>query len=375
MQISHNLMAMNANRILGINGGKHAKSTEKLSSGYRINRSADDAAGLAISEKMRRQIRGLTQADRNAQDGISLIQTAEGGLNEVHEMLQRMNELAVKGSNGTLSQEDRTYIDSEIQQLKREINRVADSCTFNEIQLFPNDGSSFRTATYEFRLNADGTYTAMALSDSFTFAKDAVAGNALQLADHVITTLLPQAFSDILQAFPALATDQGDLNVKVQLDYIDGASGTLAYASYVYSPSNNYAPVKNGFTIKIDTADFTDENAMVGKPAYDKLKSTVYHELTHSIMQYGLTKGMAKEYPEWFQEGTAQLAGGGFSTGWLNLLANGIKELTGADDTSRDEYIKNFLNGNSLQVSTYGIGYLVVSYIGQLASGQTDVSS
>jgi len=139
MVVQHNLTAMNSNRMLGITTNSQAKSTEKLSSGYKVNRAADDAAGLAISEKMRRQIRGLTQASANAQDGISCVQTAEGALAEVHDMLQRMNELAIKAANGTNTTVDRGYIDSEVQALKSEITRVATTTTFNEQCLL--DGS------------------------------------------------------------------------------------------------------------------------------------------------------------------------------------------------------------------------------------------
>ncbi|MBO5474595.1 MAG: flagellin [Lachnospiraceae bacterium] len=139
MVVQHNLQAMNSNRMLNITTSAQAKSTEKLSSGYKINRAADDAAGLSISEKMRRQIRGLTQASANAQDGISCVQTAEGALNEVQDMLQRMNELAVKGENGTLTSTDRSYIQAEVQQLMSEIDRVQSTTTFNEQKLL--DGS------------------------------------------------------------------------------------------------------------------------------------------------------------------------------------------------------------------------------------------
>ncbi|MCH5250903.1 MAG: flagellin [Lachnospiraceae bacterium] len=130
---------MNSNRMLGLTTSAQAKSTEKLSSGYKVNRAADDAAGLAISEKMRRQVRGLTQAAANAQDGISVVQTAEGALNEVHDMLQRMNELAVKGENGTLTTTDRASIQAEIRQLMSEVDRVQSTTTFNEMNLL--DGS------------------------------------------------------------------------------------------------------------------------------------------------------------------------------------------------------------------------------------------
>ena len=139
MVVQHNITAMNSNRMLGLTTSAQAKSTEKLSSGYKINRAADDAAGLAISEKMRRQIRGLTQASANAQDGISCVQTAEGALNEVHDMLQRINELAVKGETATLTSTDRSYIQTEVQQLMSEIDRVRSTTTFNEQNLL--DGS------------------------------------------------------------------------------------------------------------------------------------------------------------------------------------------------------------------------------------------
>ena len=139
MVVKHNITAMNSNRMLGLTTSAQAKSTEKLSSGYKINRAADDAAGLAISEKMRRQVRGLTQASANAQDGISCVQTAEGALNEVHDMLQRINELAVKGETGTLTTQDRSYIQMEIQQLMSEIDRVQSTTTFNEQNLLTGE--------------------------------------------------------------------------------------------------------------------------------------------------------------------------------------------------------------------------------------------
>ena len=139
MIIQHNMTAANANRQLGMVVTSQAKSTEKLSSGYRINRAADDAAGLSISEKMRGQIRGLEQASTNAQDGISLIQTAEGALNETHAILQRMRELSVQAANGTTTSEDRDSIQSEISQLQEEIDRIADTTEFNTMKLL--DGS------------------------------------------------------------------------------------------------------------------------------------------------------------------------------------------------------------------------------------------
>ncbi len=139
MVVQHNLKAMNANRMLNINTNASARSTEKLSSGYRVNRAADDAAGLAISEKMRKQIRGLTQGSRNAEDGISCVQTAEGALAEVQDMLQRMNELCVQAANGTQSVTDRQYIQDEIDQLVTEMDRIAETTKFNETYLLKGD--------------------------------------------------------------------------------------------------------------------------------------------------------------------------------------------------------------------------------------------
>ncbi len=150
MVVQHNLQAMNANRMLGINAKANASSTEKLSSGYRVNRAADDAAGLAISEKMRKQIRGLTQASSNAEDGISAVQTAEGGLAEVQDMLQRMNELCVQAANGTNSVTDRQYIQDEIDQLVTEIDRISETTKFNELYLLKGDEEAAKEYVHTF---------------------------------------------------------------------------------------------------------------------------------------------------------------------------------------------------------------------------------
>ncbi len=139
MVVQHNLQAMNSNRMLGVTTSSQSKSTEKLSSGYRINRAADDAAGLTISEKMRSQVRGLKRASTNAQDGVSLIQTAEGALNEAHSILQRMNELAVQGANDTNQAIDRDAINQELAYLTEELDRISETTQFNKQELL--DGS------------------------------------------------------------------------------------------------------------------------------------------------------------------------------------------------------------------------------------------
>ena len=176
MVVQHNLTAMNSNRMLGVTTNKQAKSTEKLSSGYKINRAADDAAGLSISEKMRKQIRGLTQASSNAQDGISAVQTAEGALNEVQDMLQRMNELAVKAANGTNSEDDRNYIQDEVNQLIKEIDRVSTTTKFNETYLLKGDDTAkvdgVADTTIAGTLGTNGTKAALEIDFSALEAKE-----------------------------------------------------------------------------------------------------------------------------------------------------------------------------------------------------------
>ncbi|HZG15371.1 MAG TPA: flagellin [Candidatus Bathyarchaeia archaeon] len=156
MIINHNITALNTYNKLTVNNGNASKSMEKLSSGLRINRAGDDAAGLAISEKMRAQIRGLDQASRNAQDGISLIQTAEGALNETHSILQRMRELAVQASNGTYTTSDRAKLGAEVTQLEKEINRIASQTEFNTMKLIDTSGI---TVSFQVGANSGQTIT------------------------------------------------------------------------------------------------------------------------------------------------------------------------------------------------------------------------
>ena len=202
MVVQHNLQAMNANRMLNITTGSQSKSAEKLSSGYRINRAADDAAGLSISEKMRKQIRGLDQASTNAEDGVSAVQTAEGALTEVHSMLQRMNELAVQASNGTNYKTDRDAIQSEIDQLTTEIDRVAETTKFNESYLLKGDADGATKKMYleahdaglkgKLTDNGDGTATFvmddLKVGDSVTIAgKSYTIGGTADDVDKLLT--------------------------------------------------------------------------------------------------------------------------------------------------------------------------------------------
>lgn len=193
MVVQHNLTAANTNRQLGITTNGLQKSTEKLSSGYKINRAADDAAGLSISEKMRNQIRGLNKASDNAQDGISLVQTAEGALNEVHSMLQRMSELAVQASNGTNASQDRTALDNEVQQLKTEIERVGATTQFNKMDILTGEFSSNNEKTLQVGANQDQVIT-IAIS-----ALTSTVGAALDLKVKVGTASAAQSSITIIQ--------------------------------------------------------------------------------------------------------------------------------------------------------------------------------
>ena len=209
MVVQHNLTAMNSNRMLGLTTASQAKSTEKLSSGYKINRAADDAAGLSISEKMRKQIRGLTQASSNAQDGVSAVQTAEGALTEVHDMLQRMNELAVKASNGTNSETDRSYIQSEVDQLVTEIDRVSTTTKFNETYLLKGVNNNGEVAKLTFTTAATNIGTKIG-NTALTFDDD---GNATATATAKAATTL--TLSTETAATTTTDTDNGNTTAAV----------------------------------------------------------------------------------------------------------------------------------------------------------------
>lgn len=408
LSVRHNMLAMNACRQFKNNNKIGARQTEKLSSGYKINRSADDAAGLAISEKMRRQIRGLTQASANAQDGISMVQSAEGALNEMHAILHRANELAVKASNGTWTDEDRALIDVEVQQLKKEIDTMAGHTVFNEIRLFPDDGlmpgAAFAMETYEFTLHynlADGTYT---VSDAGSGGTDGnVSGTAQNagntggyvnntaqapaagraavnpvptsnaLATMIATDLIPKAAEQIFNAFPSIKNDIGNVTVDIaiQVQKIDGLNKELARAGFTYRPTGK----PYNLYIRVDSADFKVADADGTGSRVEALQSTIAHEFMHSLMQYTMTDGMsgrkgsAYKFPQWFSEGTAQLAGGGFPTQWNNTLISIANNLKDKDDTSQDGAIRNYLKRYTPAGRPYGHGYLAAAYAGYLANG------
>lgn len=395
-------MAQNACIQFKKSDNKNGGTVEKLSSGYRINRSADDAAGLAVSEKMRRQIRGLTQAAANAQDGISMVQSAEGALNEVHDMLQRANELAVKAANGTWTESDRRMIDTELQQLKNEIDTTSKHTVFNEISLFPEDGAVAASVSltnichYELHINLlDGSFTVESLDNAEDMdgmgqisanqtgkaAKAAVnpVSNGGNLADLIVRDMIPVVAQQIFDAFPSIKNDIGNetMDIKITVTSLDGLNNMLARAGFTWSTTGN----DRGYNleIQVDSADFTAADADGTGSRVEALQSTIAHEFMHSVMQFAMTDGMSGRkgdpFPEWFKEGTAQLAGGGFPTQWNNSLIAYAKQLSGGNDASQDASIKNYLKSDTVDNRPYGHGYLAAAYAGYLANGGGAVTS
>ena len=245
MIVQHNITAMNANRMLGMTTNSLSKSTEKLSSGYRINRAADDAAGLTISEKMRKQIRGLDQASTNAEDGVSAVQTAEGALTEVHSMLQRMNELAVQASNGTNSEDDRKAIQDEISQLTTEIDRVAETTKFNETYLLKGEDNTKNVYMKGHDAGLKGALTDGADSATFKIAAGALdAGKKVTIGGKEYTIAATKTEAEDL-----FKTAQADETVT-----IDGTSYTIKGTTHAdkneYTVTDLKGKVKAGSTVE-----------------------------------------------------------------------------------------------------------------------------
>ncbi len=258
MVVQHNLRAMNANRMLGITQGTLSKSAEKLSSGYKVNRAADDAAGLSISEKMRKQIRGLSQASLNAEDGISAVQTAEGALTEVHDMLQRMNELAVKASNGTNALSDRQTIQDEVTQLLTEIDRVSETTKFNETYLLKGDRDTKTVTVDAHDAGINGTMTQNTTKATFTM-------KALELGDTIKIggteyTIGSTTLTDITQKTSIASAKGGELIT------VDGTQYTVVDANGTTNADKNM----------LELDDILDKVA--------KGSSVVYNGKTYHVM-------------------------------------------------------------------------------------------
>ena len=328
MVVQHNMQAMNANRMLNITTGTQSKSAEKLSSGYRINRAADDAAGLSISEKMRKQIRGLDQASTNAEDGVSAVQTAEGALTEVHSMLQRMNELAVQASNGTNSKTDRDAIQSEIDQLTTEIDRVAETTKFNESYLLKGDADG---ATKKMYLEAHDAGLKGKLTDNgdgtATFVMDDLkAGDSVTIGGKSYTIGGTADDIDTLFTDNNITGNTAGEKIKINgTEYtyvaekaaVPGTSGAVAKGWYTKDPGTpadgkNEAPVYadtnaikglNGATVTVGASSVTLMTDAAGADGIDDNDSSVISKKKAYLLaseellkanQIGDTEGNAK---------------------------------------------------------------------------------
>ena len=295
MVVQHNLQAMNANRMLNITTGSQSKSAEKLSSGYRINRAADDAAGLSISEKMRKQIRGLDQASTNAEDGVSAVQTAEGALTEVHSMLQRMNELAVQASNGTNSKTDRDAIQSEIDQLTTEIDRVAETTKFNESYLLKGDADG---ATKDVYMKGHDAGLKGTLTDGATTATFKVAAGALDAGKKVTIGGKEYTIGSTKTEAEALSTkaetDAGAATANKTIK-IDGDEYTYDQANTKWKDKDGQevadikAKITAGSTVEYDGKSLTVMNDNGGDGVDDSDSSIISADKAKALMTAELT--------------------------------------------------------------------------------------
>lgn len=412
MVITHNISALNTGRQLGVVQRRAEDSSFKLASGYRINKAADDAAGLSVSETMREQIRGLDRASLNSTDGISLIQTAEGAMGEIHSILQRMGELSVQAANDTNTDDDRQTIQEEIELLKAEIDRIAEETEFNTMKLLdgtfsdpgttsnnisvsalngPNQGQSFTMQevssqngmriVYEdvtYGVNTVQTPTGPATIPGYDSLKTALKNQ-----------IVPQAVQGIVNrystTFGYLRNSSIGIGLKLENDPSSQvlASVTIGVSGPIIAPDVNYMLTVNMASL-LDSAG----NFIPGKR--DELEITIIHEMTHALMDEALTNGMlgyigngqtdpTERFPMWFTEGMAQASAGGCFDGndWVN---NGLG-ITAATSTAA---IANILNSGQNHLSTadggsgvaqYGTGYLACMYLGYLASGRGSVQA
>ena len=287
MVVQHNMQAANANRMLNVTTSAQSKSTEKLSSGYRINRAADDAAGLSISEKMRKQIRGLDKASSNAEDGVSSVQTAEGALTEVHSMLQRMNELAVQASNGTNSDTDRGAIQDEISQLTTEIDRVAETTKFNETYLLKGGNGTKDVYMNGHDAGLKGTLTDSATTATFKVAAGALdAGKSVTIGgkDYTIGSTKAEAknFIGKVATGKTVTIDGTTYTVIDDSDTEDTATNKLKLA-------NIQAKIDDGSTVEYDGTKMTAMKDGDGNGVDDADSSVISAAHAVDLMEKELT--------------------------------------------------------------------------------------
>lgn len=421
MRIGHNLLAIKANNCLVGSIRKRDKLMEKLSSGYRINRASDDAAGLTISERMRSQIRGLGQASRNAQDGISLIQTAEGALDEVHDMLQRMHKLSVQAANGTNTEDDRNSIQNEINELIKGIDSASANTEFNGIKLLdgtvaemPAESSSLAVSQsssmkLQDLLNSNSknlNLIYMDQTDDFETIKSgtgtATISGYTNLKNVLQTEIVPQAVTGVLRAFSPAFNYLSSSSIGIGLNlYNDATSTTLAAVTVgcASSGGNNVDSTMLTYQLSVNMASLAyDASGNLTNDSRSALETTIVHEMVHGFMDEATTNGMlgitngvydtrytgaqsnyiksVNSYPTWFKEGMAQTAAGGYANcnDWVN---GGLGINTSTSQSTIAAIVENSNNSltSGTTASKYGTGYLACMYLGYLASGSSNVTA
>lgn len=431
MVVTHNLSAENSRRQLSIISGTLSKKTQNLSSGYRINKAADDAAGLSISEKMRKQVRGLTQATLNAEDGISMVQTADGALEEVHDMLQRMNELCAQAANGTNAASDRQNIQDEVSQLITEIDRVSETTRFNETNLLDGSiakpGRNYTTSALNNKKieavkkkladdkakyivlngkNAGNEVTDEDIKNTkgvkIVYIKDDVVTTQTPAGNNTLTDpkydilkkvlkeeIVPNAVLSIMDAYKPAYDFLKDSSIGIGLR-LGGNSeignGTLAYVGMGYSYYSNNTVVPDMLTYQLavnyDYLRFNSDNTLTDA-SRNELEVTIVHEMVHGFMDESLTNGMigvvggtlatSDSYPKWFKEGMAQTASGGYYD--KNDFVAGLGISTSTSEANIENALNYYKLGGTADRCNYGTGYLACMYLGYLAGGSALNSS
>ncbi len=407
MRIAHNISASNTGRQLGLVQRRAKESSFKLASGYRVNKAADDAAGLSISEEMRGQIRGLDRASLNSMDGISLIQTAEGAMGEIHSILQRMGELSVQAANDTNTEDDRQKIQEEVDFLTAEIDRIAGETEFNTLKLldgtFSDPGISSNSVSV-FALNGTQKGQRFTLQElnsqngmKFIYEDVTHSVNTVQtpagsatisgygpLKSTLKNQIVPQAVQGIVNRYSSTFGYLRNSSIGIGLDlYSDSSSNVLASVTMGVSGPMNALNVRYKLSVNMASLQF-DNAGNLTAASRDELEVTIIHEMTHAMMDETLTNGMTghvgngqfqpgARFPMWFTEGMAQASAGGCFNG--NDWVNGGLGITASTSTSA---IANILNSGSNRlaaadggsgIAQYGTGYLACMYLGYLAGG------
>lgn len=376
MVITHNMASMIASNNLMNVKGKYAKSAERLGSGYKLNRAADDTAGLAISEKMRAQIRGLNKASNNAQQGISYIQIADGALGELHSLLQRGRELCIQAGNDTNTDADRAALQSEINQISKEVDNIAKNTQFNSMNIFDasNARSSVTTKSGDVLKTLGGDidlsnivrysgldYTGAASAANAAGISFIDATNLETFAQKLRDTYLPTILNHIQSAMPDVIPPLQNDDLEIGLTFYCGVGdGTLAYCG------SNGA----GYELGINMAYLTNNS---GSIAIDgDMGTTIAHELMHGIMFDMTTNGMlgtggGDSFPDWVVEGFAQAVGGA-----TNYVSEAKSYVRNGQDDLLSEWCSKLNDGG---YSAYSQGYIASMYLGYVCSGASDITS